>query len=378
MRLRPVGSALVLAGVLTLALLLPSATRAEAVWPNHLQASAGADLQVLMVDAPDPARYVQTWASYTYTITVTNAGPDPAVGVKANFTILNPGSTGGDIYGRPNPFVQAINALHGQSVNTSQGTCQVGGASVRTFYLLTEVNCDLGSLATGSVATIAVKVQAGRYPPLSPNASETVTNTASVSSETDDPVPSNNTAAENTTIVQGYADLSVSMTPAPDPVVPGLDRTFTIILRNDGPDVATAFLDFAYPGSGRLDDRVTSVVAEKGICLDSAPSDVYCRVNLAPGEDATITVDVTPGQQGVRSYTAILGTGCSAGALCTFASFMVNPTPDPDLSDNSATVSEEAVQTDVSVVKSSSLADVYVGQSVDYTMTVTNHGPSGA
>src|SRR5215218_3461279 len=99
MRLRPVGSALVLAGVFTLALLLPSATRAAAVWPNHLQASAGADLQVSMVDAPDPARYVQTWASYTYTITVTNAGPDPAVGVRTNFKILNPGSTGADLYG---------------------------------------------------------------------------------------------------------------------------------------------------------------------------------------------------------------------------------------------------------------------------------------
>src|SRR5215216_6396556 len=94
MRLRRVGLRLVPAGALALGLLLPSATRAGGVAPLHLQASAGADLQVSMVDTPDPARYVQTWATYTYTITVTNTGPDPAVGVRTNFTILNPGSTG--------------------------------------------------------------------------------------------------------------------------------------------------------------------------------------------------------------------------------------------------------------------------------------------
>ena len=63
---------------------------------------------------------------------------------------------------------------------------------------------------------------------------------------------------------------------------------------------------------------------------------------------------------------------------CTFASFSYNPTPDPDPSDNTATVAEGAVQADVGVVKSASPPTFRVGQSLDYTMSVTNHGPSRA
>ncbi len=244
----------VLAATLAVPLLPASASHAAVSSPAR-SASASADLQVTMVDAPDPARYVEVWASYTYTITVTNAGPDTAVGVKADFTILNPGSAA-NYYGRPSPFVQGI-------IWPSQGTCHVSGGQVGPIYYRS-LNCELGSLASGSDATITVEVRAGRHPPLSPGASESFTNVASASSDTDDPVSSNNSVTETTTIVQGYADLSVSMTPSPNPLLPGQDRTFTILLRNDGPDAVTAFLDFGYPGSGQLDDRVTSVAVAGG------------------------------------------------------------------------------------------------------------------
>jgi uncharacterized repeat protein (TIGR01451 family) len=360
-----VRSALVLAGALGVALLPAPAAHATSD-------AARADLQVSIVDAPDPARYVDVWTHYTYTITVTNAGPDPAVGVKASFTIQSSGSTVG-LYGRPNLFVQGIVAPGSDAVTTSQGTCQLSG----TFLFLSTVNCDLGSLASGSVATITVTVHAGRYPPFSPGVSEAVTNAVSASSDTEDPVSSNNSAMETTTIVQGYADLSVSMTRSPDPVLPGQDRTFTVILRNDGPDGVGAFLDFAYPGLDDLGDRVTSAVPQNGMCVATDPSDVYCRTGLAAGESTTISIAVTPAQPGSRAYRAVVSTGCSGGVFCTFASFIVNPTPDPDPSDNTAVVVEPG-PADVAVVKSASLADVQVRQSLDYRMSVTNHGPSRA
>jgi uncharacterized repeat protein (TIGR01451 family) len=108
--------------------------------------SAVADLAVAIAAAPDPVAIGQ---EVTYTVTVTNHGPDPATGVTLTDT-LDPGAT---------------------FVSTTGGVTPVGG--VLTF--------GLGTLADGGSATVTIVVRATGA------AGQAFTNTASVASAVTDP-----------------------------------------------------------------------------------------------------------------------------------------------------------------------------------------------
>ena len=99
----------------------------------------------------------------TYSIGVSNAGPGPATGV----TVTDP--------------LPAETTF--QSATPSQGSCiQAAGT----------VTCKIGPLASGSSATIAIKVI--------PQTTGTATNTAGVSGSQSDPSTANNSATESTKV----------------------------------------------------------------------------------------------------------------------------------------------------------------------------------
>lgn len=131
-----------------------------------VEAVFSADLVVTKGDAPDPVR---VGASLTYTITVTNNGPDsaPAVALTDNLP----------------PSAAYVSAT------PSQGSC---GHSSGT------VTCNLGSLGSGTGATITIVVTPGSLGPIN--------NTASASSGVFDPSPGNNSAAAATTVVPACPD----------------------------------------------------------------------------------------------------------------------------------------------------------------------------
>ena len=103
-----------------------------------------------------------TGAQTTFTITVTNNGPNAASGVVL-VTTLTP-------------------AAIPVSATATQGACS--GAAV--------VNCSLGSLASGATATVTVVVL--------PTSAGSLTDTALVSTATFDPDDSNNTASASTSV----------------------------------------------------------------------------------------------------------------------------------------------------------------------------------
>ncbi len=120
-----------------------------------------ADLSITQTDAPDP---VTAGADLTYTVTITNNGPETATGVAFADT-LPAGAT----------FVSAT---------SSQGTlAQAAGV----------VSGSLGSLEPEASATITIVVR-------SPTAG-TITNTARVAGVQRDPDTANNTAAEATAVL---------------------------------------------------------------------------------------------------------------------------------------------------------------------------------
>lgn len=121
----------------------------------------GADLALVKSDSADP---VAIGSSLTYTLNVTNTGPNSATGVVVTDT-LPAGTT----------FVSC----------TPVASCSASGQ-------LVTVNLGTIASASNAIATITVSVQ---------GPARTMTNTASVTSGTPDPSTANNTATQ-TTVVQ--------------------------------------------------------------------------------------------------------------------------------------------------------------------------------
>ncbi|HWC32101.1 MAG TPA: DUF11 domain-containing protein, partial [Actinomycetota bacterium] len=132
--------------------LQPAATSATQADP--------ADLRVTKRDARDP---VDAGRVLAYVVAVANDGPDPAADVTLTDTL------------------PADVVFH--DVTASQGSC-TGGTP--------QVVCELGTLRSGGTATVRIRVV--------PTRQGTISNTATASSTTTDPDPSDNTVAEPTTV----------------------------------------------------------------------------------------------------------------------------------------------------------------------------------
>ena len=120
-----------------------------------------------------------------------------------------------------------------QTVTPSQGTC-LPAAPVGPTLDVT-INCTLGVIAAGGVATVNVAVTAV--------AGADVNDHATVASSTPDPDTSNNQADGTLSFAATSADLSVTKTCAPDPasvIVPGSSGICEIVVHNFGPDSAAA------------------------------------------------------------------------------------------------------------------------------------------
>ncbi len=166
-----------------------------------------ADLSVTKVDSPDP---VVAGSNITYTIMVANAGPDTAT--SETLTDALAGTT----------FVSLA--------------CPAGWVcttpAVGTTGTVSATNAGQTSGANDQF-TLVVNVAAA-----TPNGT-TITNTATVNSSVADPNTVNNSATQTTTVSAG-ADLSVTKSDSPDPVVANGNVTYTITVLNSGPFVATS------------------------------------------------------------------------------------------------------------------------------------------
>jgi uncharacterized repeat protein (TIGR01451 family) len=236
-----------------------------------------ADLAITKTDSPDP---VTVGNNLTYTITVTNNGPNGATGT----TMTDP--------------LPATTTL--VSATPSQGNCSG----------TTTVTCNLGSLADSASATITIVV--------TPTQVGGISNTASVAANEFDPNLNDNSATQVTTVnAAPSADLSITKSDSPDPVTVGSNLTYTITVKNNGPSGATGVtMTDSLPGTVTF----VSATPSQGNCTGTAT--VTCSLgSLSNGASATVTIVVTPTQAGGLSNTATV-TGNEA---------------DPNTSNNSAT-----------------------------------------
>lgn len=164
------------------------------------------------------------------------------------------------------------------------------------------------------------------------------------------------------------ADLLVTGTDSPDPVIVGNNLTYTLTTTNNGPnDVTGATLTDTLPAG-------VTFVSESASC--SGTSTVTCNLGgLAAGAGTSVKIVVTPMVVGPLGNTA------------TVASGVLDP-PDPNMANNSVTVNTTVLATpppppplpnaDLAIVMAVSSNTVTAGNNLTYTLTATNNGPEMA
>ncbi|MDQ3282017.1 MAG: DUF11 domain-containing protein [Acidobacteriota bacterium] len=305
---------------------------------NTAYLTPDANLAITNTDAPDP---VVTNANVTYTITLTNNGPDAATNVTMTDT-LSPGST-----------FQSVTPAAGFNCTTpavnSTGT----------------VTCTAASFANGATATFTIVAKATA-------ASGSIGNTATASSNTFDPNTANNSATASTTIGAVLsADLNITNTTGTTNASPGSTIQYTIAIHNSGPDAAASVV---------MTDTLPAQLLFQSI---NAPAGFTCNTP-AIGANGTISCSGATLANGATATFTLVTTvapGASSGTLSNSAS-VSSATADPDSGDTTSTSSPialaPAATTDLSITKTTPTTSTTTGGSVTYTITVTNNGPSTA
>ncbi|NND74958.1 MAG: DUF11 domain-containing protein [Ilumatobacter sp.] len=217
---------------------------------------AEADLVILKDDGGAP---VTAGNSVTYAIDVTNVGPSDAT----NVTVID--------------TVPAGLMFDSATVPCTPGVPGPG-----------QLTCDLGTIAAGSAAAFDVTFS---IDPATPAGD--VVNVVDVSSDVVDPDLLDNSAVDTTTIVT-EADLSVTKTDLPDPVVAGETLTYTITVDNAGPsDAADVVVTDLVPAG-------TTFGSTSGCAEDPAGAPSCTLGSIAAGASVsyTITVTVDPATSG--------------------------------------------------------------------------------
>jgi uncharacterized repeat protein (TIGR01451 family)/fimbrial isopeptide formation D2 family protein len=260
----------------------------------------------------------------TYTVTLTNLGKDTATGV----TILD----------------QLPAGLAFVAATASEGSYDPG----------------TGIWTIGAVDTLfarTLSIQARVLPPTS-GSPQPKTNTASVlTTDQYDPDPTNDT--DSVVETPQFADLAVEKTvDDPHPNVGG-QVTFTVKVTNNGADPATgvAIQDL-------LPSGLTFVSASPQAGTSYAPASGVWTVNgLAVNASKLLTI-----------VAAVAGPGAFTNVAAVSASDQFDPDPDNN-ADRSTITTREA---DLAVVKTVSDATPNVGDTITFTITVSNDGPDAA
>ncbi|HEX8710071.1 MAG TPA: Calx-beta domain-containing protein, partial [Pyrinomonadaceae bacterium] len=320
----------------------PDSTPGNNVTTEDDQSSAtvtplSADLSITKSDSPDP---VAPGGTLTYTIVVTNNGPNAAQNVTVTDNL---------------PSEVTFTGCASQSGN---GVC-AGTGNNRTVTF--------ASIASGASETITLQ---GTVSGTAADNS-TINNTASVGSATTfDPATANNSAAASTTVHLTSADIETTKSDSPDPVLAGNNITYTINVINRGPDAASG-LTFT--------DTVPSNTTFVSL---SSPVGWTCSTLPAAGGTGQITCTAsTLASAQTNTFTLVVKVdpNVTAGTVISNTAAASSGTNDPAPGNNSDT-EQTTVQASarLSVTKTDTPDPVAIGNNITYTITVTNGGPDNA
>jgi uncharacterized repeat protein (TIGR01451 family) len=298
-----------------------------------------ADLSITNAASPDP---VAAGSSITYTQLVTNSGPSAAdnaalvEAVPANTTFLSIAAPAG---------WACVTPAVGATGNVACTNSTMAGSTTATFTMLVKVN---SGVANGTV----------------------ITDTAAVSSSVSDPNSTNNTASASTIVgTTAQAEMVVTNSASPNPVIAGSDITYTQTATNVGAASATnpSITDTTPPNTTFVSISVPPGTTCTPLAVGASGS-ITCTAPAAPA-----------GSSGTVQFVVQVAAGTASGTVITDTA-TVNAT-------NQAFGANSAIATDV--VATSGQADlalstaatpltVYPGNDITYTQTITNNGPATA
>ena len=234
---------------------------------------AEADLEITKTDSPDP---VLAGAPLTYTVKVENLGPSTAVDVMLMDTL------------------PAAVSFVSVTISGGSGTCVPLAGSP------TVVECDLGDFGPGDVTDVVIDVSVD---PATPDGT-TITNSATVSSTTTDPVPGNNAVSEDT-LVETAADLWIEKTGNFPTGNPSGTILYRITVNNLAGCTAEAPTNCGTGGPSDAQDvvvvdalpnpkkKVIFEFANEGCTYDADPHEVTCELGTIPvGQSVFVDIQI--------------------------------------------------------------------------------------
>ena len=306
---------------------------------------AGADLAVTNSGTPNPVLAGPGPGNViTYTQSVTNNGPFDALNavfsetIPTNTTFQSLSFPGGSGWTCATPAV-------GSAGTISCTNPDVANAASTTFTVGVAVNT---GVAVGTV----------------------ITNVDNASAGNSDPNLTNNSATVQTTVGSSTtADLSITNTATPNPVIAGNNITYTVVVKNNGAATAgTVAFSEAIPANTTF-VSATPIPSSGWSCSVLSGTLTCSNATLASGASTSFAV--------VLQVTA----GTPSGTVITDTANVSSTTTDPNPNNNAATatvVVATAGQADLSVTSSATPNPVTGGNNITYTQTVTNNGPAAS
>jgi uncharacterized repeat protein (TIGR01451 family) len=288
------------------------------------------DATDLSITKTASASEVESNAELTYTLTVINNSTVQA----ANVIVTD----------------QLPSGTTFSSANTTQGTLATPSVGADGT-----VSATLGDLAAHATATITLVLNVSAAP------CSIIQNTATVTSDTCDSKPQNNSASLTTSVVGAHTDLSITKTGEAETAASGSSFTYNITVHNSGPDAAINVIvtDELLEGNTFL-----SATTGQGSLTVAPPVGSSGNVQWSLGD---IAANTTVALQLTVNVSALPGT-----VLLNTATVSSHAACEPDLLNNSATTGITVVEpTNTSVGEGVS---VQIGDTVITFANVTAAG----
>jgi uncharacterized repeat protein (TIGR01451 family) len=285
------------------------------------------------VNKVGPQAPVTAGGNASYTITITNGGPDAATEVDLS-DVLPAGTT-------------FVSFSHDSGVSpTSCGTPTLGVNGTVTCHFIT--------LASGASSQFTLVLNSG--------SAASIVNTATVTTEGYDTNPENNSSTATTAVTQS-ADLAITKTGGATATA-GTNVTYTIAASNAGPSDATAV---------SVTDTLPANLTYVSVTQTSGPT-----FNCTGGPTITCTIATfSAGSSASFDVVAHVASSAPSGGISNIAA-VSSSTFDPNGGNNSSQADTTvATSADLSVTKNGPAA-VAPGTDISYTVTVANAGPSDA
>lgn len=270
--------------------------------------------------------------SVIYTITASNAGPDPANPVTVADTF------------------PATLTCTWTCVGAGGGTCTAGPVAGN-------INDNTVNLPAGGSVTYTATCN------IASSATGSLSNTATVSSAITDPDPANNSATDTDTLTP-QADLAITKTDGLTSASPGQATTYTIVATNAGPsDAPGAIVADTFP-AGFTGATWTCAGGGGGTCTAAGAGNINDVVNLPAGGSVTYAVNGTID----GAFTGTLSNTATVAAP--------GGVTDGNAGNNSATDDTTvALPADKTATKTVT-GDFVEGGTIFYTVVITNVGGS--